>query len=179
MLRQRLKKPQQRHTKSKVVRSQTTQETIELIHNVATAEPEEPDPEDAESSDEGPDDEDQREEDEGQLSDEEGETQTVVSGEHASTGTDSDEDIVVHRQEEQRDPEADAEFDRELAKMMAEGLESRKFDRKAVFDVPLPIKRHLSREPTMESEVGEQTSSTPGKMAFSLLTKRGNRQQVY
>ncbi|KAG9885013.1 ARM repeat-containing protein, partial [Aureobasidium melanogenum] len=52
---------------------------------------------------------------------------------------DEEEHIVVTRPEDQRDPEADAEFDRELAKMMAESVESRKFDRKPVFDVPLPM----------------------------------------
>ncbi|KAG9950781.1 ARM repeat-containing protein, partial [Aureobasidium melanogenum] len=50
-----------------------------------------------------------------------------------------EEHIIVTRPEDQRDPEADAEFDRELAKMMADSVESRKFDRKPVFDVPLPM----------------------------------------
>ncbi|CAD0110440.1 unnamed protein product, partial [Aureobasidium uvarum] len=62
------------------------------------------------------------------------------AGETPEEGTeDEEEHIVVTRPEDHRDPEADAEFDRELAKMMADSVESRKFDRKPVFDVPLPM----------------------------------------
>lgn len=73
------------------------------------------------------------------------------------------------------DPEDEAEFEREYAKMMAESLESRKFERKQLFDVPLPV-RSRNREPSMSTGTGETQQN--GKMAFSLMTKRGNRQQV-
>lgn len=95
-----------------------------------------------------------------------------------------DETIVVTRQEEAVDPEDEADFEREYAKMMADSLESRKFERKQLFDVPLPV-RPKTREPS-SSAAGE--ANTPGSespapptktMAFSLLTKRGNRQQVF
>lgn len=91
-----------------------------------------------------------------------------------------DEAIVVTRQEEEIDPEAEAEFDREYARMMAESLESRKFDRKPMFDVPLPMRRKdrdapVSAEPSTEDVTPVAPQPT---MAFSLLTKRGNRQQV-
>ncbi|KAI9868797.1 MAG: hypothetical protein M1813_004648 [Trichoglossum hirsutum] len=105
--------------------------------------------------------------------------QTVISGEvHRSDF--EDEDIVVTRQGEERDPEADAEFDRELARMMAESLDSRKFERKSQFDVPLPMKRSTARDaPADAEEDAELTRShPPNTMAFSLLTKRGNRQQT-
>src|SRR5436305_123581 len=84
-----------------------------------------------------------------------------------------DEEIIVTRQEEERDPEAEAEFDRELAKMMAESLDARKFERKPLFDVPLPMRRR-------DRDAGEEDRPNPpaNTMAFSLLTKRGNRQQV-
>jgi hypothetical protein len=64
--------------------------------------------------------------------------------------------------------------------MMAESLESRKHERKATFDVPLPIRR---KEATLSSDSWVDESASPntapsGTMAFSLLTKRGNRQQV-
>lgn len=59
--------------------------------------------------------------------------------------------------------------------MMAESLESRKFERKQLFDVPLPV-RSRNREPSMSTGTGEPQQN--GKMAFSLMTKRGNRQQV-
>ena len=94
--------------------------------------------------------------------------------------TDSEEEsIVVTRQEEKIDPEDEADFEREYAKMMAESLDSRKHERKSTFDVPLPIRR---KDANTTSELPDETvtsSAIPaGTMAFSLLTKRGNRQQV-
>ncbi|OBT66230.1 hypothetical protein VE03_04367 [Pseudogymnoascus sp. 23342-1-I1] len=101
-------------------------------------------------------------------------------------GSESEEEetIVVTRQDEQYDPEDDADFEREYAKMMAESLESRKFDRKPMFDVPLPMRRS-NRETTSTVELGSDEHAAPvvapappNTMAFSLLTKRGNRQQT-
>lgn len=98
---------------------------------------------------------------------------------------DEEEQIVVTRQEDERDPEADAEFDRELAKLMTESAESRKFERKPVFDVPLPMRR--ARDATANSEdSGVEVAPTPAPsradpvptMKFSLLSKRGNKQQT-
>ena len=96
--------------------------------------------------------------------------------------SDFEENIVVTRHEEERDPEAEAEFDRELAKMMSESLDSRKFERKPMFDVPLPM-RKAPREPSVMAadDSGNEGTATPPQtntMAFSLMTKRGNRQQV-
>ena len=95
--------------------------------------------------------------------------------------------IVVTRPEEQRDPEAEAEFDRELAKLMAESVESRKFERKPMFDVPLPMRRAV-REPTAatspddsdDEALAQAPAPTNGSsmMKFALLSRRGNRQQV-
>jgi regulator of nonsense transcripts 2 len=89
-----------------------------------------------------------------------------------------DEKIVVTRLEEQRDPELDAEFDRELAKLTAESLDSRKFDRKPMFDVPLPMKRNDQRAGDLPDGGATAVLGSSDTMAFSLLTKRGNRQQV-
>lgn len=93
--------------------------------------------------------------------------------------SDEDEHIVVLRQAEELDPEAEADFDRAFEKMMAESLDSRKFERRAQFDVPLPI-RKIQRMPI--EPVEEEPSAVPeaetNKMAFSLMTKRGNRSQV-
>lgn len=89
---------------------------------------------------------------------------------------DEEEEIFVARQEEERDPEAEADFDRAFEKMMSESLESRKFERKSMFDVPLPMKRS-TREPAAE-ENKEPSRPATSTMAFSLMTKRGNRQQV-
>ena len=93
-----------------------------------------------------------------------------------------DEKIIVARHEEERDPEAEADFDRAFEKMMAESMEGRRFERKAVFDIPLPM-RPSRREPTASDEMPAQTSQQqqpppPNTMAFSLMTKKGNRQQV-
>ena len=90
-----------------------------------------------------------------------------------------DEAIVVTREEEEIDPEDEADFDREYAKIMAESFETRKFERKQ-FDIPLPV-RPKAREVSSGGDAGESGGAAPsggGTMAFSLLTKRGNRQQV-
>ncbi|KAM3076838.1 mRNA decay protein, variant 4 [Clarireedia jacksonii] len=116
-------------------------------------------------------------------SDEEADLEANPDNLTSPVGTESEEEsIIVTRQEEDIDPEDEADFEREYAKMMAESLESRKFERKATFDVPLPMKRK-DREATNPSEPWNEESATPntpsgGTMAFSLLTKRGNRQQT-
>lgn len=91
--------------------------------------------------------------------------------------SDSEPEIIVTRQEEQRDPEAEAEFDRELSKLMADSIDSRKFDRRPQFDVPLPMRKGL-KEISVDNEQQEMLSPPPNMMAFSLMTKRGNKQQV-
>lgn len=88
---------------------------------------------------------------------------------------------MVTRHEEERDPEDEAEFDRELAKMMSESLDSRKFERKPLFDVPLPMRRAQPQvSSTGDDSVNERTTTPPNAntTAFSLMTKKGNRQQV-
>lgn len=105
----------------------------------------------------------------------------MINGDDPSPpGTDSEEEnIVVTRQEEEHDPEAEADFEREYAKMMAESLESRKFERKPLFDVPLPMRRKEREVGSAPETVAEEPETQPtSTMAFSLLTKRGNRQQV-
>jgi regulator of nonsense transcripts 2 len=68
--------------------------------------------------------------------------------------------------------------------MMADGLESRKFERKQLFDVALPV-RAKARETSgilssteLSQEPAPAAPSPNHTMAFSLLTKKGNRQQV-
>ena len=102
------------------------------------------------------------------------------------SSSDESEHIVVTRPEDKRDPEADAEFDRELAKLMAESVESRKSERKPMFDVPLPMRRP-KRETAIpfgaDDSDGESPAPAPtngpGLMKFALLSRKGNRQQVY
>lgn len=63
--------------------------------------------------------------------------------------------------------------------MTAESLDSRKFDRKPMFDVPLPIGRSAKEAVGAPEDDGSKGSNCPNDtMAFSLLTKKGNRQQV-
>ena len=93
--------------------------------------------------------------------------------------SDEDEDIVVTRQQEERDPEAEAEFERELAKLMAENTDSRKVDRKPMFDVPLPIRRPAKDGLGPGDDASTDSPAPSSKtMAFSLVTKKGARQQV-
>lgn len=96
-----------------------------------------------------------------------------------SESEDEEEHIVVTRPEDERDPEADAEFDRELAKMMAESLDSRKFERKPMFDVPLPMKRSRDAPASNDENNEQQQEPAPPTMKFALLSRRGNKQQVW
>jgi regulator of nonsense transcripts 2 len=91
-----------------------------------------------------------------------------------------DEQIIVTRQEEERDPATEAEFDREFEKMMAESMDSRRFERKTVFDIPLPMKRPPRENLPSDSspEPVPAVPVAPKTMAFSLMTKKGNKQQV-
>ena len=69
--------------------------------------------------------------------------------------------------------------------MMAESVESRKFDRKPMFDVPLPMRR-TARDTAVVAEDNVEEVKAPqppqvngaGTMKFALLSKKGNRQQV-
>ncbi|KAI9879831.1 MAG: hypothetical protein M1830_006854 [Pleopsidium flavum] len=144
------------------------------------AEPDESD--DDSSSEDGVEEDEFRvaEPEEAQSSSEEIEAETQANGEKQAPDSDSEEEkIIVTRQEEERDPEADADFDRELAKMMTESLDSRKFDRKPMFDVPLPMRRApRDASSAAEDSPGEGAATPPNTMAFSLMTKRGNRQQT-
>lgn len=108
-----------------------------------------------------------------------GTAQDVEQDPSYSASDSEDEAIVVTREEEEIDPEDEADFDREYAKIMAESFETRKFQPKQQVDIPLPV-RPKNREAASGAEVATESGpATPGvTMAFSLLTKRGNRQQV-
>ena len=119
--------------------------------------------------------------------DKSGEDDNVEPNDDVQNGAESDEEehIVVTRPEDHRDPEADADFDRELAKLMAESAESRKFDRKPMFDVPLPMRRTVRDATTsVAAEDGsvetrsQPPADGPGMMRFALLSKKGPKQQV-
>lgn len=152
---------------------------------------EEPEPEDQDDEPSGPSTEDELGDadadddvdDSGASDDGEGAEDDVDDDAQQSSSEESDDEaIIVTRQEEEFDPEWDADFEREYAKMMSESLESRKLERRPVFDVALPV-RPRAREPVASNEQGdgEAEASAPApapKMAFSVLTKKGNKQQV-
>jgi regulator of nonsense transcripts 2 len=96
------------------------------------------------------------------------------------SGSESEEEeIVVTMEEEEIDLEDEADFDREYAKIMAESFETRKFQPKQQVDIPLPIRPKNRDAPSGGEAPVESGATNPVEtMAFSLLTKRGNRQQV-
>lgn len=95
--------------------------------------------------------------------------------------SDEEEQIVVVRGEERIDPEAEAEFDQAFASMMAESLDARKNERQGRFDVPLPVQKVQRSIANTTEEVATPSNeqSLPNTMAFRLMTKKGNRQQVF
>lgn len=72
------------------------------------------------------------------------------------------------------DEDAKADFDRDFARMLADTTDARRGERKKnaapIFDTAVP---HIKRKPGDFVESGEE-----GKLAFTLLSKKGNRQQV-
>lgn len=95
------------------------------------------------------------------------------------TSESEEEQIYVTRREEELDPEAEADFDQAFEKMMVESLDSRKFERRALFDMPLPMRRGQRETGTIQEDVAESGAQTPpNTMSFALMTKKGNRQQV-
>jgi len=147
--------------------------------NVEDGEKEEQDGDenDGEDEDEGEDDEN-AEEEPSYRNDNDSDSERGNHDDDEDEEEEEEEAIVVTREEEEIDPEWEAEFDREYAKIMAESYETRKFERKQ-FDIPLPVrpKNQQRSDESGETGSGGQTT-TPGKMAFSLLTKKGNRQQT-
>jgi regulator of nonsense transcripts 2 len=149
-----------------------------------TDKPVEPEDDDESASDDdvdGPEDDDVVVPDgEDKSSDEDDDSSDEDEPAKQHLSDDEEEHIVVTRQEEERDPEAEAEFDRELAKLMSESADSRKYDRKPVFDVPLPMRR--ARDAAMNPEDGVSEAPIPvapsNTMKFSLLSKRGNKTQT-
>lgn len=82
------------------------------------------------------------------------------------------------RPEDERDPEAEADFDRELAKMMSEGVETRKERRTTAFDLPLPMRRVQKELQHTEDTTHDMAPVPAGTIKFSLMSKRGNKPQV-
>ncbi|CEP12054.1 hypothetical protein [Parasitella parasitica] len=90
-----------------------------------------------------------------------------------------DQDVVVLKNKrEQLSREEEEEFEREFSKMMSDSIDSRKFEKKgAMLDVPIPMNLRGSQADRRTLAQGAGKPET-GKMAFTLLTKKGNRQQT-
>lgn len=145
-----------------------------------TAEPEDVTSGASSDEDNGGDDvdDDNGDDEDEELESEEGE---MDIDDQQSVAESTDEEIVVTREEEAVDPEVEAEFEREYAKLMAESLEARKFDRKPLFDAPVPVMaKNREQQPTINGQTPspEPASSSTSTMAIALLTKKGNRQQT-
>ncbi|KAI9348756.1 armadillo-type protein [Zopfochytrium polystomum] len=83
-----------------------------------------------------------------------------------------EQEVVVHMPEEERNEEEDTAFELAFSRMMQESLSSGKSDRKtaAVFDVPIPGRVKFA-------DAAENESAESDSVTFTLLTKKGNKQQ--
>ncbi|KAG0198675.1 hypothetical protein BGX28_007898, partial [Mortierella sp. GBA30] len=127
------------------------------------------DSEDSEGDDDGDDDQQDDEDDE---SDEDEEGDEDDEDMHAMRQMDDEEQAVVLTNQHKPVEPVDEDFEREYLKMMSESLESRKFERKHLtLDVAIPVLRSADRRE-------EPVVSNPDHVAFTLLTKKGNKQQL-
>ncbi|KAI9475926.1 MAG: armadillo-type protein [Benjaminiella poitrasii] len=108
----------------------------------------------------------------------ENEDDNITTGGDVNVGDGEEDDVVVLKmKKEQLSKEEEEEFERELSKMMSESIESRKFEKKAaMLDVPIPMNLRGSQDRRKIAQ--EMNKPETGKMAFTLLTKKGNRQQT-
>lgn len=102
-------------------------------------------------------------------------TTPQVADEMHTPQNDSDEEehIIVTRPEDVIDPEEEAEFEREFAKMMSESVESRRADKRPINEISLPNRRGNQEAGADGVEKGDAPTAK-----FSLLSKKGNRPQV-
>ncbi|KAF9186588.1 hypothetical protein BGZ51_000327 [Haplosporangium sp. Z 767] len=127
------------------------------------------DSEDSEGDDDGDDDNQDDDEDESDDGEDGLEDDDDM---HAMRQMDDEDQAVVLTNQHKPVEEVDEDFEREYLKMMTESLESRKFERKHLtLDVAIPVLRSTDRRE-------EPTVSNPDHVAFTLLTKKGNKQQL-
>ena len=99
------------------------------------------------------------------------------SSEESSSEEDSeDEDVIIHMEEQeeemdQEEIEDELEFERAYSSLVQESMDSRRFEKKTVLDIPIPLLR------SQESGDNDKPESA-NQITFSLLTKRGNKQQL-
>ncbi|KAF9379387.1 hypothetical protein CPB97_008981, partial [Podila verticillata] len=120
--------------------------------------------------DEDGDDDGQDDEDDDSYDDDDGMEDDEDS--HAMRQMEDEEQAVVLTNHTKPAEPVDEDFEREYLKMMTESLESRKFERKHLtLDVAIPIIRPADRREEPKAE-------NPDHVAFTLLTKKGNKQQM-
>jgi regulator of nonsense transcripts 2 len=114
---------------------------------------------------------------------------TAAPDEHEGDEDDDAEDVVVIRerstQHDEVNEEAQSDFDREFARMLADTTDTRRGERKAappIFDTAVP---HIRRQAEGAAVPGAAGGGKAGasaveqeRMQFSLLSKKGNKQQV-
>nr|XP_018259411.1 uncharacterized protein I303_08339 [Kwoniella dejecticola CBS 10117]OBR81569.1 hypothetical protein I303_08339 [Kwoniella dejecticola CBS 10117] len=79
------------------------------------------------------------------------------------------------------DEQAESEFDREFARLLADTTDTRRDQRKnapPVFDTAVPLIRKRPEEQARSTANVNGIANTKGKMQFMLLSKKGNRQQI-
>ncbi|ORX47013.1 ARM repeat-containing protein [Hesseltinella vesiculosa] len=104
------------------------------------------------------------------------EDENVEENEISSVAPDEEDEVVVLKSQEQRRKEEDDEFEKEFSKMISDSIDSRKHEKKAaMLDVPIPM--NLRGAQDRRSREQDRVSQTGGMM-FTLLTKKGNRQQT-
>lgn len=91
----------------------------------------------------------------------------------AASEDEEQDDVVLIREpkHDEVDTEAQADFDREFAKMLVDTSDARRGERKnapPIFDTAVPLIRRKA----------EDSEGDLSKMAFTLLSKRGNKPQV-
>jgi hypothetical protein len=105
-------------------------------------------------------------------------------GIHARIDDDDDDDdanviLIKDAKQEELDREEQEAFNREFAKMLADTTDVRKVDRKTappVFDTAVPLIRR--QQPASENDDAKAVVGNTSHMQFSLLSKKGNKQQV-
>ncbi|RIA79977.1 armadillo-type protein [Glomus cerebriforme] len=119
---------------------------------------------DDDDDEEGQDEEMDRERGDAERSEEEAETDEVNEEE-------GEDELIVHTNRQEKVPtEEDEEFEREFSRMMTESMESRKYERKpAMLDVAIPM--YLKG-------ADKASDFLDGSVAFTLLTKKGNKQHI-
>ncbi|EEB09790.1 hypothetical protein SJAG_05014 [Schizosaccharomyces japonicus yFS275] len=74
----------------------------------------------------------------------------------------------------QSDISVDEEFETAFAKMMNESMTPRQYERKPMFEVPLPLLRYSKKDDGSSSPGDDKGES----VKFTMITRRGNRQQT-